>query len=208
MISQKHKGERRPIVKMKIIIMMAAVMLLPLSQVQAIDVDFYHDAVIDEGDIYDIVSVYDTPPDLTTVDTYGGSIESLRTYDSSTANIYGGEIWIDPQSYNSSTINIYGGSLICQSIIVWDSAILNIYGGDLNVGNAPYFSESSEVNIHGYGFSYDGVRHLTGFLTDGSSFIFNELSPSRYSHINLIVMPEPTTLLLVGLGCLLIRKRR
>jgi hypothetical protein len=190
--------------KTKVITILAVVMFLPVSQVQAIDVDFYSDATIQDSDIYNIVRIYDTPPDTTTVDMLGGSVGSLRTYDSSTANIYGGEISIDPQSYNTSTVNIYGGSLICQSIIVWDSATLNIYGGDLNVGNAPYFSESSTINIYGYDFNYASNR-LTGFLSDGSAFLFNELSFDKYSHMNLI--PEPASVLLFAIVGLLIRKR-
>ena len=186
--------------KTKIITIISAVMLLIVSQVQAIDVDFYHDAVIDAGDAYGIVRVYDTPPDNTTVDMFGGSVGSLRTYDSSTANIYGGEILIDPQSYNSSTINIYSGVVILESIIVWDSSILNIYRGNFSCSNAPYFSESSTVNIYGYGFNYDGFR-LTGFLLDGSPFIFNELSLDKYSHMNLI--PEPSSILLLAIGIVL-----
>ena len=192
------------IMKKTSMMLVAVVMLLLASQVQAIDVDFYSDTTIEDGDVYDIVSVYDTPPDFTTVDMFGGSVASLRTYDSSKANIYGGQILIDPQSRDSSTINIYSGVVICVSMIVWDSSTLNIYGGDLNVSDSPYFSESSTVNIYGYDFNYDGWS-LTGFLQDGSSFIFTELSPSNYAHINLI--PEPATFLLFGLGVLLVRKQ-
>ena len=191
--------------KTKIITILAAVMLLIVSQVQAIDVGFYHDAVIDANDVYGIVRVYDTQPDTTTVDMYGGSIGELRTYDSSIVNIYGGELWWAINSYKSSTVNIYAGTVMLEFLGVRDSSTLNIYGGNFSSGNAPVFSESSTINIYGYGFDYDGWT-LTGFLQDDSPFIFTELTDLNYPHINLI--PEPSSLLLLCVGTLMMRKRK
>jgi len=188
--------------KTKIITIVAMAMLVPVSQVQAIDVDFYHDAVIDAGDMYTNVFVYDTPPDTTTLDMYGGTVAGFLTYDSSTVNIYGGEVWWGLATYNLSTVNIYGGSVKCEGLIVDNTSTLNIYGGNFSSGNAPYFSESSTVNIYGYDFNYDGWT-LTGFLQDDSPFIFTELTDLNYPHINLI--PEPASILLFGLGVLLLR---
>ena len=190
--------------KTKVITILAAIMFLPVSQVQAIDVDFYTDSTIQDGAIYNMVRIYDTPPETTTVDMYGGGVNSFRTYDTSTLNIYGGGVLGEIIAGNSSVVNIYGGSVTCHSLAVMDLSTLNIYGGNFSSTNSPSFSESSTVDIHGYDFNYDGWS-LTGFLQDGSSFIFTELSPSNYAHINLI--PEPATFLLFGLGVLLLRKR-
>lgn len=190
--------------KTQLLLIIAALMLLASSQVHAIDIDFYHDATIEDGDVYNIVRVYDTPPDNTTVDMFGGSVASLRTYDSSIVNINTGEVWASIATNNLSTVNIYGGTVTLDSLIVWDSATLNIYGGNFSSSNAPVFSESSTVNIYGYDFTYDGWT-LTGFLQDGSPFIFTELTDLNYPHINLI--PEPATFLLLALGGLLVRKR-
>ena len=178
-------------------------------QARAVDVDFYSDATLEIGDVYNVVSVYDTPPDHTTIDMFGGSINKLRIYDSSTVNVYGGEILWSIESYNGSTVNVYGGEILWsvisrdssavniyggiinfESLFVINSSTLNIYGGDLLVGNSPGFSESSTVNIYGYGFEYE-ARSLTGLLSDGSSFIFRELFSDEYLHMNLIVVPEP-----------------
>jgi len=93
-----------------------------------------------------------------------------------------------------------------HSLAVSDSGTLNIYAGDLLFGNSPYFSESSTVNIYGYGFNY-GSNRLTGFLSDSSSFMFNELPFGQYSHMNLVVIPEPGTVFLLGSGALWLRKR-
>ena len=176
------------------------------GRTQGVDIDFYSDATIDNGDVYDVVSVYDTPPDFTTVDMLGGSIQSFHTYDSSIANMHDGEIGWGILSLNSSTVNLYAGTINLESLFVIDSSTLNIYGGDLLVGNSPGFSESSTVNIYGYNFNR-GINELTGFLSDGSAFAFKELPYDEYSHMNLIIIPEPATVFLLALGALALKKR-
>ena len=176
--------------------------LIAVCPVRAADKDFTISGEINVGDNWDIVSVYNDP---TIVDMFGGSVITLRTYDASTTNIYGGEILGLIETNNLSTVNIYGGNIDLEVLMVYDESILNVYGGGLDVGNAPYFSDSSAVNIYGYGFDYDGIRVLTGFLQDDSPFIFRELFPSDYTHLNLI--PEPGTMLLFGLGTIFLRKR-
>ena len=189
--------------KTKICLIITLAVLAP-GQLRAVDIDFYSDATIENGDLYDNVFVYDTTPDQTTVDMLGGSIDAFHTYDSSIVNIYGGEILWGILSLNSSTVNLHGGTINCESLTVSNSSTLNIYGGDLLVGNSPGFSDSSTVNIYGYDFNR-GTNDLTGFLSDGSPFAFTELPDSKYSHMNLIVIPEPATLFLLALGSLLLR---
>ena len=191
--------------KTKIITIMAVLMLLPVSQVQAIDVDLYSDAIIGPGDIFDVVTVYDTPPDNTTVHMFGGSVYRFRTYGSSTVNIHGGELEQGCVTWESSTMNIYGGTVMLDTPLFTDSSTLNIYGGDVRMGQ-PYAEDSSTINIYGYDFSESPAFSLTGFLSDGSPFEFIELTYAQ-SHINLIVIPEPTTLFLLVIGSFLLRKR-
>jgi len=191
----------RIIMKTKIITMVAMLMLLLASQVQAIDVDFYSDATIGSGDVYDWVYVYDTPPDYTIVDMYDGSVFVFVTYDSSTVNIYGGELEWGIVAYELSTVNIYDGTILIDNPLFGDSSTVNIYGGDIRLG-APSFDEFATLNIYGYDFNYNGFT-LTGFLSDDSPFEFIEIYPSDYAHINLI--PEPATILLFGLGALILK---
>jgi hypothetical protein len=194
--------------RIQIDVMLATILMVCVCNVQAaIDWDFYEDGTIDPCDEYANVRVFDTPPEHTIVDMLGGSLLTLTTYNFSTTNIQGGEITWGIDTYDSSTVNIYDGTITCHFLGVRDTSSLNIYGGNLDVVNSPTFYEASTVNIYGYDFFYDDVLGvLTGNLQDGSNFIFRELSPSNYSHLNLI--PEPTTLLLLGLGAVVLRKRR
>lgn len=191
--------------KTKVWLIIAGVVLLMPGQLRALDIDFYSDDTIEDGDVYDIVSIYDTPPDYTTVDMFSGSVITLITYDSSIANIYAGEITGSIETHNLSTVNIHGGSVSLDFLAVEGSSTLNVFGGDFLVGNSPMFSESSTVNIYGYGFDYDGFE-LTGFLSDSSPFTMREVSQSDYEHITLI--PEPSSLILLALGTLVLRRRK
>ena len=191
--------------KTKIFVTVVVLVVYLGGRTQAVDIDFYSDAIIDNGDVYDNVFVYDTPPDQTNVDMWGGSIGAVLPNDSSTFNMYGGQIQYGMGLSDWSTVNIYDGT-VEGTFWVMDSAWLNIYGGDVSMAS-PSFSESSTVNIFGYDFAYDGWE-VTGFLSDHSAFRINEVTFDEYSHMNLVVIPEPATLLLLSVGALAFKKRR
>ena len=193
--------------KTKIItILAAAELLLPVSKVQAIDVDLYSDAIIRHGDDYDLVFVYDTSPLHSKVDMFGGNVFGFITHDSSKVNIHAGELEKGITTYDSSTLSIYDGTILLDTPLITGSSTLNIYGGDVRMG-APYAENSSTINIYGYDFSEFPAFGLTGYLSDGSSFEFIELTYAM-SHINLIVIPEPASVLLLSLGILFLKKRK
>ena len=146
--------------KTKIITMLAVIMLVPVCQVQAIDVDFYSDATIQDGDIYDSVRIYDTPPDHTTVDMTGGFVHVLWSYDSSIINMTGGEI-LTLDAYNTSTANISGGNV--RSVFTRDHATTNLYDGG-SVFSLGAARQSGVVNMTG---------GITEYLRAGESGIIN-----------------------------------
>jgi hypothetical protein len=191
----------------EIILMITAVVPCFTCQLHAGNIEFRRDAIIRPGEVYDIVSVYDTPPDTSTVNMFGGSVNGVQSYDSSIVNIHDGQVWGSIIARDFSTVNIHGGSLHLEYFAVSGLGTLNIYAGDVRIGNSPIFSDSSSVNIYGYGFDYDGVRVLRGFLSDDAAFLMSECYPSDYAHLNLIVIPEPTTIVLLGFATILVRKR-
>ena len=230
--------------KTKVITILAAIMFLPVSQVQAV-LDIYSDTVIQEGDYYDtVVNVYDTPPDHTTVDMTGGFVHNLRSYDSSIINMTGGEI-LTLETRSTSTVNISGGDV--RSVFTWDNATTNLYdggsifslgagvSGTINMmgGTTEYLRagdygiinlyggvvseylnawDSSTVNIYGYSFDYIPTGgswnggQLTGFYLDDAPLTIDLYDMQTYSHVNLI--PEPTSLVLLAIGCLLMKRKK
>jgi hypothetical protein len=199
------------------------VFLLP-ALCHATTVAFYTDGVIQDGDVYDYVSVYNNAK----VDMSGGTVsEILTAYSSSTINISGGILNI-LDSWDSSILTLVGNPQI-NELGVSFSGRANIFGGTINflkVGSSnpvnlydgiisDYLLATSTVNIYGYDFQYNPLAgdyrggQLTGFWMDDTPFsidLYYDDTPGgvpvdTYAHIVLI--PEPATLLLLGLGVLL-----
>jgi hypothetical protein len=193
----------------------------------ATTIAFYTDGVIQEGDVYDYVSVYNNAK----VDMSGGIVSEIFTaYSSSTINISGGIINI-LDSWDASILTLVGNPQI-NELGVSFSGRANIFGGTINflkVGSSnpvnlyggiisDYLRATSTVNIYGYGFQYDPLAgdyqggQLTGFWLDDTPFSIDlyynykqgGLLIDTYSHIVLI--PEPATIFLIGLGVLMQRK--
>ena len=119
-----------------------------------------------------------------------GSSAGLRVIHTATANIYGGDITYDLYTSNSSVTNIYNIDL---DILVSDhDSIVNIFAYDVD-----FYSIGGSEN-EGY---------MTGlFYQNNESFSIDFWNEGTVSHVNIV--PEPTTFLLMGLGGLLLRKRK
>jgi hypothetical protein len=159
-----------------------------------------------------------TASDSSTINLYekgfieGGSASSFELYDSSTLNAYGGHVSVFFTAHDYSVVNVYEGSFF--DIALADHSTVNIYGAGLATPEgAFYFSASATVNIYGYDFEYNPrwrwsddlihgprwVSNLTGRGFDGIPIEITGIAdPSKYPNIHLI--PEPTTLLMLGLG--------
>lgn len=194
---------------------------------------FYEDGVIEDGDVFSWVSVYNDA----TVNMSGGVVTSqLSAYDFSLVNISGGileaTISTDASTVNlsgnmqanqlgvsgSGTANMYGGTV--GFIEAWNHSTVNLYGGTISDYVLAYGDESLVVNIYGYDFNYDalggsyGGGQLTGFWLDDSPFTIDlwyssnpgEATIDTYSHI--VLVPEPATVLFLGAGMLMLRRRR
>ena len=213
--------------KTKIItIVTAAVILLGVSEAWATSISFYEDGVIQEGDVYDYVGVFnDATVDMTggivtivlsandqsTVNVSGGVLGRLGSGEFSTLNLSGDMETSELEVHNSSTMSMFGGNV--GSMKVGSSNPVNLHGGVIS----DYLKAVSTINIYGYGFYYNPLAgnymggQLTGFWLDDTPFsidLYYEDEPSgplidTWSHIVLI--PEPVTILLLGLGAINIR---
>ncbi len=149
--------------------------------------------------------------DSSTVNMTGGTINYINPKASSTVDISGGTInTVGPR--DSSIVNISGGT-INDYLYAWDSSTLNISGGDIEY---LYVREFSTVTFYGQNFHYgsgltlDGNRiigtgALSGEWLNGTSWVVN--IGDNDSTATLLI-PEPTTLLLLSLGAVILRRKR
>ena len=145
----------------------------------------------------------------------GGNLYGeIWSHDESSVDIIGGDInWVT--SFSNSSVTITGGYLV--GVLVQNSSHVEIRGSSINERLVAF--ESSVIDIFGYEFSYDPAGgqwdggQLTGFWEDGTSFNIDMQNWDRengvtFDHINLHVIPEPSTLILLALmGCSIMRIR-
>jgi len=153
----------------KILIVCAILVLSAASQLQAAEnKDFYGNGQILAGEQWNVVSIYDTLPSHTTVDMYGGTIDSLGAYDQSSVNIYDGHI-NGAHAGDYSTINAFGGSMTLAGT---GHGTINVYGGDfLNIGggyNSVINMSSGTTEYLGAGDF--GIINLSGGLVTDSLY--------------------------------------
>jgi hypothetical protein len=219
--------------KTKIItIVAAAIILFGACNVHATTIAFFTDGVIQEGDEYVSVGVYSnatvdmtggmvtsqlTAYDFSTVNISGGILEAIISTDTSTVNLSGSTQVVGLGVRNLGTVNMFGGNV--GLIDAWNHSTVNLRGGTISNYLLAYGDESLTVNIYGYGFDYNPLAgdyrggQLTGFWVDDTPFsidLYYDDTPGgpvidTWSHITLI--PEPATILLFGLGIVLLRKR-
>jgi len=171
-----------------------------------------------EGDTV-MITAYDT----SAVNIFRGfvgielSSDVIQLYGASTLNVDMDGGWIGSLNfaYDASVVNIYKGDL--NHLGGYDSSTINIYGGDIGGGWGFQADISSTVNIFGHDFVYNPqawwsdefnswISELTGVGPDGTPIRIEGIdNPHTSANINLI--PEPSTLLLLGLGAMVLRKR-
>jgi hypothetical protein len=170
--------------KTKIITIVAAVMFLEIGAVQAgtVWLSGHHEIV--DGDIYG----------------------EIYMYNDATAEMFDGDVY-KMEAFDISTFEMLDG--VMDLLFVHDSSTANIHGGNLDALRA---TEEAQVNL----YAYDVTYHETGghydrgwiegrYIESELYFNFDFVLVDSFSHIS--VVPEPSSILLLVLGGLLIRRR-
>ena len=139
-----------------------------------------------------------------------------------TASISGGTLSAETvKIYPDAKLTLANAGVYFGMFNIMEDGQMDIFSGNVEISHASvaygyyvgddYMDVGATINVHGYDFNYDPTGGaysggiLTGYLSDGNPFSIDQVSEMEYTSFNLI--PEPATLLLFGLGALLLRKR-
>ena len=175
---------------------------------------------ISGGSVNSSLSVWDNSE----ITVFSGSIGSnLSAHNNSKATISGGRIYGPLEARDNSVINFSDGT-IDDYVRTYENSVVTISGGSVGGsvfqygplearGNSQIILKGSDFAVGGtpigYGIidseGYDWIQgRLTGILANGDT-LNNDFAVFYGSSIVLI--PEPATLLLLGLGAVVVRKR-
>ena len=143
---------------------------------------------------------------------YGGTIGmALFSVENSWVTVLGGVVGSKVEAFGNSRIDISDG--IFNYVIAGDYGQLNISGGTFK--NALMTIDDSIMTIYGTGFAINGLSVGYGPITVSSGILTGTLASGELinnnfvcENANIVLVPEPATVLLLGLGALAISPRR
>ncbi|MBN1437087.1 MAG: hypothetical protein JW936_08420 [Sedimentisphaerales bacterium] len=137
--------------------------------------------------------------------TTGESLLQGEVLDTATLNITGGTINGNLICRNSSKLNLFSGHI--GGLSVTNNATANLYGG--TIGGMGIL-EPAVVNMHVSSYEYHdtgiGGGRVSGYWLDGISQFDFGMEPGTFEQIKFV--PEPCSLLLLGLSVIPMRARR
>jgi len=186
------------------------------------DINIYNSASVTmTGGTVDSVLTHNTSKLL----VYDGYIRKVDSWDNSTIEISGGTFNSTDPSGNSiisfsgsaqtsgvvvesfGSFDMYGG--IATFVGLWGSGVTNLSGGVIS--DYILATDDSIVNIYGYDLSISttggsyGFGQVSGFWDNDLPFTIDLKDSETYDHVNLI--PEPSSLILLTLGVLMLRRK-
>lgn len=210
----------------KLIVMITTLTVLAFSPV-AMAVTVY----LDDGESHTIDTGYGTvyldydmalPPDPGTHVhlVSGGSVAAIDAFNNATVTMSGGSISFDLVAHDNATITLSGGS-VSETIVALINSTIYLDGTDFEVTDlagkttslsyGDVLSDFGTLAVDHLGHDYY-IGNITGTLADGFStlnntfYISNSGDPAGTA--NIVIIPEPCTLLLLGLGGLVLCKRK
>jgi hypothetical protein len=130
------------------------------------------------------------------------SYNEIWMHNDCTLDIFGGDIY-RLAAYDTTVTNWYNGSM--DTLWARENSVVNIYGGQLgDIGAA----EQSIINLYAYDTVLDNTAYILSgrYYSNNNFFTIDVHNTEVYAHINIV--PEPVTLLFLGFGGLVIRKRK
>jgi len=170
--------------KTKLFTILVVTVLLGAANVPAYpNWDIYNDTDIYDGN-YGLINIYDTPPDHTTVNMYGGSADFISTYDASTFNVMGGSS--DIEALDFSVINVSGGDI--GYIKAWSYATVNFFDNDGSTSLGAedfaniYVKGGNIGNLHAH---QSGVIYVYAGYMSGHAGAASSITADDFSAINI-----------------------
>jgi hypothetical protein len=165
-----------------------------------------HLDIVTDGDV---VSEYIKLFNNSSMTLNGGKVQGIWAFGNSQVNIISGDIRHHVAFWGDSEASIHGG-VFEGGFGSTSTADLTIFGGNFNAG-ALYANADSTITIHGtFNYAYGTLTeindsaNLVGVLSNGDPI---DVNLSINDNGTFILVPEPTTLLLLGLGAIAFRKK-
>ncbi len=160
----------------------------------------------------------------------GGEVSELEAWKISTINMTGGLVDYSLAALDNSVISVSGGS-VGHHIGVYDNATITMSGGSVGTylkasHDGTFYLEGTNFAINGTALAYGSklsdfvsstdiingydfyTGTITGTLTDGSALNneFRIYNNGIDYNADIIIIPEPCTLVLLSLGGLVLRR--